>query len=165
MCTHTRTQIWSEESVVMLGNEPLSKWSLVTNSQSKLWARMLMKCQNCHFISSNYRLACRPSNDHLQLCLQCIRESIKSHFSKEHTRVRYRQPAQTHHMQILIRNLWFIVYLWKTGTHWGSFSSPANQRLSRTCVITTALHCAHFQTIPLSFLPISGLILAFFFSL
>lgn len=57
----------------MLGNEPLSKWSLVTNSQSKLWGGMLMKCQSCHFISSNYRLACRPFNDHLQRSLQCIR--------------------------------------------------------------------------------------------
>lgn len=145
MCT--RTQIWSVESVVMLGNEPLSKWSLVTNSQSKLWGRMLMKCQNCHFISSNYRLACRPFNDHLQLCLQCIREreSIKSHFSEEHTRLRYREPAQTCHVRILIPNLWFLVYLCKTGTYSGSFSSPANQRLSRTCAITTALHRTHFK--------------------
>lgn len=73
----------------MLGNEPLSKWSLVTNSQSKLWGGMLMKCQSCHFISSNYRLACRPFNDHLQHCLQCIRGSTKSlpafHFIEERT--------------------------------------------------------------------------------
>lgn len=158
----TRTQIWSVESVVMLGNEPLSKWSLVTNSQSKLWGCMLMTCQNCHFISSNYRLACRPFNDHLQLCLQCIRESIKSHFSKARTRLCYPEPAQTHHVWILIQNLWFLVYLWKTGTHSGSFSSNANQRLSRTSVITTAPHCSHFQTIPLSFPTISGLILGFF---
>lgn len=80
-----RTQIWSVASVVVLGNEPLSKWSLVTNSQSRLWGRMLIKYQNCHFIASNYRLACRPFNDQLQLCLQCIRESVKSHFCEEHT--------------------------------------------------------------------------------
>lgn len=161
MCT--RTQIWSVESVVMLGNEPLSKWSLVTNSQSKLWGCMLMKCQNCHFISSNYRLACRPFNDHLLLCLQCIRESIKSHFGEERTRSCYPEPAETHHERILIQNLWFLVYLWKTGTHSGSFFSPANQRLSRTCVITTALHCSYFQIIPLLFLALSGLIHEFFF--
>ncbi len=40
-----------------------------------------MKCQSCHFISSNYRLACRPFNDHLQRCLQCIRGSTKSSLS------------------------------------------------------------------------------------
>lgn len=85
----------------MLGNEPLSKWSLVTNSQSKLWGDMLMKCQSCHFISSNYRLACRPFNDHLQLCLQCIRGSAKSlspafTLSKSaHACLHYHELAQT----------------------------------------------------------------------
>lgn len=85
----------------MLGNEPLSKWSLVTNSQSKLWGDMLMKCQSCHFISSNYRLACRPFNDHLQLCLQCIRGSTKSlslafTLSKNtHACLHYHELAQT----------------------------------------------------------------------
>lgn len=145
----------------MLGNEPLSKWSLVTNSQSKLWGGMLMKCQSCHFISSNYRLACRPFNDHLQRCLQCIRGSTKSpslagfHFiwehtpsltlswtctnSKKHTETHTPQPhiplfsSQTPHFL-------FICNVQKTRTHWAAFSWPANQKLNRTFVITIALY-------------------------
>lgn len=60
-----------------------------------------MKCQSCHFISSNYRLACRPFNDHLQLCLQCIRGSTKSlslafTLSKNtHACLHYHELAQT----------------------------------------------------------------------
>lgn len=64
-----------------------------------------MKCQSCHFISSNYRLACRPFNDHLQRCLQCIKGSTKSltlslsgfHFilKHTHTRLHYHELAQT----------------------------------------------------------------------
>lgn len=57
------------KSVVMFGNEPVSKLSLVTNPQSALWGDMVMKCQSCHFLSCNYRLACRPFNDHLQYSL------------------------------------------------------------------------------------------------
>lgn len=63
-----------------------------------------MKCQSCHFISSNYRLACRPFNDHLQHCLQCIRRSTKSlsrvsFFLRTHTytlsHIHYHELAQT----------------------------------------------------------------------
>lgn len=154
----------------MLGNEPLSKWSLVTNSQSKLWGGMLMKCQSCHFISSNYRLACRPFNDHLQRCLQCIRGSTKSlslslslslafTLSKNthtHTCLHYRELAQTltgtqksthwyASTHIFLYSLpkpltSCLSAMCKTRTHWAGFSWPANQRLNRAFVITIALY-------------------------
>lgn len=151
----------------MLGNEPLSKWSLVTNSQSKLWGGMLMKCQSCHFISSNYRLACRPFNDHLQLCLQCIRGSTKSlslsgfHFIWEHTHTftlswtctntdwhKHRHAnTQKHTLPATYSSILFpkpltscLSAMCKTRTHWAGFSWPANQRLNGTFVITIALY-------------------------
>lgn len=157
----------------MLGNEPLSKWSLVTNLQSKLWGGMLMKCQSCHFISSNYRLACRPFNDHLQRCLQCIRGRTKSlsafHFIEENTHthayiimnLHKHADTQTHkytlpttYSSILIQKplISCLSAMCKTRTHWAGFSWPANQRLNRTFVITIALYLSirlrTFKTIP-----------------
>lgn len=72
--THRGEKVF--KSVVMFGNEPLSKLSLVTNLQSALLEDMLVKCQCCHSLSCNYRLACRPFNDHLQYNLQCISVSL-----------------------------------------------------------------------------------------
>lgn len=132
----------------MLGNEPLSKWSLETNSQRKLWGDMLMKCQSCHFICSNYRLACRPFNDHLQHSLQCIRDSTKSLplwlslYLRTHTCLHYYQhtlPPHIFHCTPPIRAL-FICKAQNKTTHWAAFSWPVNQKLSRTFVITIVLY-------------------------
>lgn len=79
------------KSVVMFGNEPLSKLSLVTNPQSALLEDMLVKCQCCHSLSCNYRLACRPFNDHLQYNLQCISVSLNC----AHTLARKHTPTHT----------------------------------------------------------------------
>lgn len=81
------------KSVVMFGNEPLSKLSLVTNPQSALLEDMLVKCQCCHSLSCNYRLACRPFNDHLQYNLQCI--SVSLNCAHTHTRARKHTPTHT----------------------------------------------------------------------
>lgn len=76
--------------------------------KAKLWGDMLMKCQSCHFICSNYRLACRPFNDHLQHSLQCIRGSTKSlplwHslYLKTHACLHYREHTLPAH--ILLRS-------------------------------------------------------------
>lgn len=60
-----------------------------------------MKCQSCHFISSNYRLACRPFNDHLQRSLQCIRGSTKS---LSHS-LAFTLSKNTHTLAYIIMNL------------------------------------------------------------
>lgn len=84
------------KSVVMFGNEPLSKLSLVTNPQSVLLEDMLVKCQCCHSLSCNYRLACRPFNDHLQYNLQCISVSLNCTHSRTHTRMQTHTHPPTH---------------------------------------------------------------------
>lgn len=94
---------------------------------------MLMKCQSCRFISSNYRLACRPFTDHLQRCLQCIMGSLKSHFVATSALKGTRKHATC---GFLSQTLRFLVYPWKTRMCSGRFPSPANQRLSGTRVIT-----------------------------
>lgn len=81
------------KSVVMFGNEPLSKLSLVTNPQSALLEDMLVKCQCCHSLSCNYRLACRPFNDHLQYNLQCI--SVSLNCAHTHLHANTHPPSHT----------------------------------------------------------------------
>lgn len=130
---------------------------------------MLMKCQSCHFISSNYRLACRPFTDHLQRCLQCITGSLKSHFVATNALKGTRKHAAC---GFLSQTLRFLVYLWKTRMCFGPLPLTCQSKAERDpCNYSTfqLRHAQFFKNHPIlisdNFRANARILFFFFFSL